>query len=424
MKYEAGADIPEDDKKRVDQGLEAATETFFKYLSYSDFHSQINTSHQDMSLSTGCIIIEEGDDIDEPLLKISSIPLAELYIEPTSMARPHTFFRKHSVKAQEIMLKFPEAQLSDKQRETIARNPSSDVDIIDGGQVFNFEDKTYHQIVMWDDAVIFHQSYEKSAPGVIYRWSKVSGETHGRGPVDMAMADIRTVNKVKEYLLKNAALTLTPPLLGVSDSIFNPHSARIAPGTIMAVSSTDNLKALDVGGDLRVGQFVIEDLQANIRKIMFADPLGDITDPVRSATENIIRNQDMIKKRGANFGRFKSEFMVPFVNRCTDILVKRGKIAPIKTDGREVALKTTSVMGNAEQQENIDNALVYLNSLQALPPEEQRIGANLEAIPSFLVKNLNLPEELARSADQIRTIKEELKQAMAQQQQQGGQPIE
>lgn len=414
MEYESGSDIPESDKKQADKQLQDATKTFFKYLSHSDFHSQAHVAHQDMALSTGCIMVEEGNDIDEPLLKITAIPLPELYIEPTSMAKPHTFFRKYKVKAQEIELKFPDAELTQKQKTTIANSPDADIDIIDGGQVFNFKDKTYHQVVIWDKDVIFHQPYGDSPPGVIYRWSKIAGETYGRGPVDMAMADIRTVNKVKEYLLKNAALTLTPPLLGVSDSIFNPHSARVAPGVIMAVGDVNSVKALEVGGDLRVGQFVIEDMQANIRKILFADPLGDITDPVRSATENVIRNQDMIKKRGANFGRFRTEFIVPFVARCTEILVKNGKIPKIKVDGREVSLKIASSMGNAEQQQNIDNVLVYLNSLQSLPPEEQRIGANLEAVPSFLVKNLNLPEGLARSEDDIKMIKQQLAQAAQQ----------
>lgn len=427
MDYEAGSDIPENEKKNINQKLEDATKTFFKYLSHSDFQSQANISHQDMAISTGCIMIEQGNDIDEPLLKFTAIPLPELYIEPTSLSRIHTFFRKHSIKAQEILIRYPEADISAKLQKIIDDSPTSDVDIIDGSQVFNFKDKTYHQIVIWDDEVIFHQEYGESAPGVIYRWSKVSGETYGRGPVDMAMADIRTVNKVKEYTLKNAALILSPPLLGVSDGIFNPHAAVVHPGSILAVGKPDSLTPLQVGGDLRVGQFIIEDLQANIRKILFADPLGEITDPVRSATENVIRNQDMIKKRGANFGRLRSEFQFPLVARVTEILVNAGKIPEMRIDGREITLKMASPLGNEEKSRNIDNVLMYMNALQGMPPEEQRIGANLESVPAFLVENLDLPEGLARSEEEIKTIKDQLAQAaqqQAEQAQQGGQNVQ
>jgi len=106
MDFEAGSDIPDDEKKGINKALEDATKTFFKYMSHSDFQSQVNVSHQDMAISTGCLMIEEGNNLDEPLLKFTAIPLPELYIEPTSMARIHTFFRKHMIKAQEVLLKF------------------------------------------------------------------------------------------------------------------------------------------------------------------------------------------------------------------------------------------------------------------------------------------------------------------------------
>ncbi len=404
MKYEAGIDIPEEQVKEVNEKLEQASETFFKHIAHSDFLSQVFLSHQDMAVSTGCLMVEEGDDITEPLLKFTAIPLPELMIEPTTMSRVHTFFREYSVKAEEIPLKYPEAKFSNTLQRKIDKNPTTEITVCDGSQIFNFKDKTYHQVVMIEKEVIFHQSYGENAPGIIYRWSKIANETYGRGPVDMAMADIRTVNKVKEYILKNAALTLSPPLLASSDGVFNPHTARVHPGTIMPVTSTDRppLVPMQVGGDLRMGAFVLEDLQNNIRKMLFADPLGDVSDPVRSATENIIRQQEMLKKRGANFGRLTSEFIFPLVARVTDILARNGKIPQIKVDGKEVTLKMQSPISSVQQQENIDNVLLYLNALQSLPENVQLLGASLESVPGYLQENLNLPEKLARSEQQIK----------------------
>ena len=425
MKYEAGTDIPDNEKKKVNTLLEEATKVFFKHLSLSDYSSQSNISHQDMAISTGALMIEEGDDIQEPLLKFTAIPLSELYIEPTSMPRIHTFFRQYSIKAQEIELKFPDAEISDKLRKLITDGPTTDVEIIDGSQVFNFKDKTYHQVVIWEDEVIFHQSYGESPVGVVYRFSKVAGESYGRGPADLAMADIRTVNKVKEYLLKNAALTLSPPLMGSTDGVFNPHTAKVHPGAVMAVADTGTppLIPLQVGGDLRVGQFVIEDLQQNIRKIFFADPLGEVTDPVRSATENLIRQQEMLKKRGANFGRLQSEYVFPMVKRCTDILAKNGKIPAIKVDGREVTLKMSSPLSVVQKNEDVDNLFVFLNAMQSLPENVQLLGASLESVPQFLQEALGLPEKLARTPEQIEAAQKQLMEAAQQQQQQGGQPL-
>lgn len=410
MKYQAGADIPKEEQKKVNELLEDQTDIFFKYLNLSDFQSQIFTSHQDMSISTGCLLIEEGNDLDEPLIKFTAIPLAELYLEPTSMAKVHTFFRKHSIKAQELESKFPEAKISKELRQKIDKEPTSDLEIVDGSQVFNFKDKTYHQIVMWKDEIIFHQSYGDSPPGIIYRWSKVANETYGRGPADMAMADIRTVNKVKEFTLKQAALDISPPMMGVSDGVFNPHNVVVHPGTIMAVASLANgppLAAVDFGGRLDLGAFVIQDLQENIRKAFLADPLGDVNDPVQSATFNLIKQQEIVKKRGANLGRLRSEFIEPVVTRVTQILVKSGKLSEgVTVDGRKVTMKMDSPLASAEAQENVSNMSLYLNLVNQLPEDIAILGAPLEAVPNFLQKNLNLPEEMSRSKEDIDKAKQ------------------
>lgn len=424
MKYEAGSDIPEEDKKNINKELEKATDAFFKHMSHSDFPSQVNVSHQDMAISTGCLMVEQGNDIDEPLLKFTAIPLSELYIEPTSLARIHTFWREYDVKAQEILIKFPEADIPSKLKKIIEKSPMADVKIVDGSQVFNFKTKTYHQVVMWENEILFTQSYGTSAPGIIYRWSKVAGESYGRGPADMAMSDIRSLNKVKEYMLMGAALTLMPPMMGVSDTIFNPHTASLTPGSIIAVSSVDKapLKTIEMGGDLRLAQFEVEEMKNNIRKLFFADPLGDITDPVRSATENIIRQQEMLKKRGANLGRLKSEFIFPLVERVTHILSDAGKIPPIKMDGREVTLKMSSPLASMEQTENIDNVVVFLNIMQNLPEQVQLLGASLESVPSYLQENLNLPEEFARSKEQIEAAQQTIIESAQNELAQGGPP--
>jgi hypothetical protein len=129
----------------------------------------------------------------------------------------------------------------------------------------------------------------------------------------------------------------------------------------------------------------------------------------------------MLEKRGANFGRLRSEVIFPLVDRITQILVDAGKIAPIKVDGRDVTLKMESPLASAEQQTNIDNVLLYMNAMQSLPEQVQLLGASLESVPGFLVENLNLPEKLARSEEQIKQgQKMLLEQAQAQTEQGGG----
>jgi hypothetical protein len=284
----------------------------------------------------------------------------------------------------------------------------------------NMETQETHQVVLWKDELLFTQPYTTS-PGIIYRWSVIPGETYGRGPVDSVIANARTANKVKEFELKAAALALAPPLLGVSDGIFNPHTARVEPGTVMPVSNIDSVRPLMTGADLNFSQIALADEREQINKIMHANPMGDLSDPVRSATEMVIREQEMLKDEGAQMARLVNEFLVPMVNRVLDILKQDGKIHPISVNGRQVSLKMQSPMAQIQSMEDVNKLMTWMGiigQIAQFSPEAAILGANVEMIPQWSQKQLGLPEKLARTEAEIKEGKAAL---MAQAQQQAQQ---
>ena len=106
--------------------------------------------------------------------------------------------------------------------------------------------------------------------------------------------------EAEEITLGNAALQMTGVFTGRSDGIFNPHTARIAPGSILPVASNDSsnpsLRPLPLSGNLGIADGMLEMMQNNIRKSLFSDPMGELSDPVRSATEQVMRNQEFLKQ--------------------------------------------------------------------------------------------------------------------------------
>lgn len=420
FKFEAGSDIPEDQKEEVNKELDKASEIFFRYFNQSNYHSKVQESHQDMSISTGALLIERGDERrNEPLIKFSCIPLPELYIEPTTLERIHSWWRKWEMVAQEIPLHYPSADIPAELQKVISDSPMSMVTIHDG-TLMNMETQETHQVVLWKDELLFTQPYTTS-PGIIYRWSVIPGETYGRGPVDSVIANARTANKVKEFELKAAALALAPPLLGVSDGIFNPHTARVEPGTVMPVSNIDSVRPLMTGADLNFSQIALADEREQINKIMHANPMGDLSDPVRSATEMVIREQEMLKDEGAQMARLVNEFLIPMVNRVLDILKQDGKIHPISVNGRQVSLKMQSPMAQIQSMEDVNKLMTWMGiigQIAQFSPEAAILGANVEMIPQWSQKQLGLPEKLARTEAEIKEGKAAL---MAQAQQQAQQ---
>lgn len=64
MILESGTDIPEEESEEADKFLEKATDTLFNHIRSSNFSSQIHETFLDLGISTGAIIVEDGDGIN------------------------------------------------------------------------------------------------------------------------------------------------------------------------------------------------------------------------------------------------------------------------------------------------------------------------------------------------------------------------
>ena len=406
-KLAAGSEIPEGDETRVDKELEKTTKTLFSHHHHSNFSTEITPGFSDLGVGTGAILIEAGE-FGQETFKFSNVPLAELNPEMPASGRIKNVWRNREVEARHIKETWPESVLPQQLEEMIKKNPFSKIKILNG-MLFNPKDGLYWQIVIHkgSDSVLFTQSF-KSQRLIVFRWHVTPGEVFGRGPIMQKLSTIRTCNKVKQFILENGAIQMAGMYTGVDDGIFNPHTARIAPGTILPVSSNatanPTLKALDRAGDLGLGGIILADEQASIREALFANPLGEVTDPVKSATEQMLRMQEALKQRGASFGRLKTELVEPLIAAEVDILGELGQIPDIKVDGKQVTINMTSPMAKAEDMEDFQNFQVWWGSIATLPPEIVAGSVKVEDIPKYTQEKLSVPSELIRSEDERATF--------------------
>lgn len=411
MNFVAGTDTPKEDRDKINEQLEEATNIFFNHLDESDYSNQSTESDQDLAISTGAMFFEEGNLLEgEPLFKFTSIPLAQLYLESGDGAK-NTGWREHDIEARNVPIMWPDGDYGKDLESKISKTPDEKVRIINGVLKADGE---WHQIIIYEPSkqLIFTQSF-KTSPLIVYRTNVIPGESYGRGPVLDVLPDIRTANKVKEYILKNGALQMTGVYTSVSDGTWNPHTVRIAPGAIIPVGSNSNanpsMKPLDLSGNLQVGDIILSDLQSNINNALFSNPLGDIQDPVRSATEQMLRTQEMLRSSGASFGRLNTEKIKPIIERGVEILASVGRLPPIKVDGREVSIRMSSPLAKAEDQEEFSSFQVWFSQMQQLPPEVLALGARIENIPLWTAEKLGLPvSDLVRSQDEIRSASQKI----------------
>ena len=271
-------------------------------------------------------------------------------------------------------------------------------------------------IIIWEKKhVLFSQEF-KARRMIAFRWSLTPGEAYGRGPAIKKLPDIRTANKIVELTLGNAALQMSGVYTGRADGIFNPHTARISPGSILPVSSNDNanptLRPMTPSGNLGLADGLLREMQDGIRKAFFADPLGDLSDPVRSATENIIRNQEFLKNSGASIGRLKSELIEPLVAAVVDIMIERGKMPEIAVDGKDVTIKQTSPLAKAEDQEKFQNTQLWLSSMaEFVPKEVMALKVKVEDLPREFQQQLGTNPDLIRSDAETEGVAQTVQQA-------------
>ena len=414
----SGSEIPEEDKQQVDKLLAEATEKMFANLNHSNFDTEITPSFKDLSIGTGAILIEEAEFGSSSAFKFTNVPLAELKLEPSGNP-----WREQKVAAAKIPQTWPEADIPTELQKILDKDPNKEVNILNG-MVRNQENKTWIQVVIWKKQAIFSQEF-KTQRLIVFRWSVTPGETYGRGPAIHKLPDIRTANKIVELTLGNAALQMSGLYTGRSDGIFNPHTVRIAPGSIIPVGSNDSsnptLSPLTPSGNLGIAEGTLEMMQNNIRKAFFSDPLGELTDPVRSATENIIRNQEFLKQSGASIGRLKTELIEPLVSAMVDILKELGQFPEINVNGQEVTIKQVSPLAQSENIEQFQNTQLWMATMAGfLPPEVIAAKVKVEELPSKFQQQLAVDPDLVRTKEETKELAQQVQSAAAQRIQQGG----
>ena len=395
-----GSEIPKEEHEQVQPILDNVTKIIFDHINHSNFATQAHESFLDLAVSTGVLALEESEG-KSSALEFHSAPLAEIYPEAGPWGSIETVWREHKVPARHIDRLWPGAELSESLKKKASDNPDEKVTLIEG-TIYLPKRGYWHQCVLEEASkeYIFGQDYEVS-PWIVFREYVVPGETLGRGRIMQVLPDIKTANKVVEYVLKNAALAISGVYTAADDGVINPYNIRLTPGAIIPVGSNDRanptLQPLGRSGDIQFAALTLEDLRRRINKALFAAPFGEVDSPVRSATEMAIRNQELVQDSGSAFGRMQTEFVEKIIRRAVSILKRAGKIPDIRVDGKEVTIKHTSPLARAQDQNDLVAVNQYLEIVGQLGPQILGLGTKLEDLPAYIGKKIGIDADLLRT---------------------------
>jgi hypothetical protein len=417
-----GTNLTESQQQDISQQLDVVTNILFQYLNSSNFDLAINEAYYDLAVSTGFLQVHEGDDAKP--LKFEAVPLTQVYPEEGARGTLDTFWRDYiGVTNRNIELLWPDAVISEELRERINQAPDNKTDLIEG-TLFVPSDKegtpdTYRYVVIEpkSKSLIVDRQDLPSSVWVAFRWSKTPGELYGRGPVIKALPSAQTLNKIAEYELKQAEISLYPPFMAFETGVFSPYNFVVEPNVVIPVDpigATNEwpIKSLETNPNIQFGQMLVNDLRTQINNIMLGNPLGPVDAPVRTATEMQLRQQNLLEVASPAIGRLQAEELSPLIDRCLYILTKKGILPEIKINGKDVAIKYASPITQNQGEEDVQTFMTFYQQLASIyGPQLSLAIIDTTQLPFWMGQKLNADLSLIKKPDELQTILQNFSQA-------------
>jgi len=399
--------------------LDFITDAVFAAMQPSNFDVVAGEFYLDLIIGTAAMLILEGNDINP--FKFVAVPISEIALEEGPDSTIGAIFRKYSKPARTIPQMWPDMEMDDDFRKLLIEDPSKQVAISESTYYDDKDDVWRYSIILDklnnEPKLAVERKYETN-PWIISRWVKCAGETYGRGPVLNALPDAKTANMAKKLELQNASLAIAGVWMARNNGVMNGNAIRIQPGAVIPVMSTGgaqgaDLQRLDVGGDLNYSQIIQKDLQQSIKDAMFDRSIPD-QGAVRSATEWVVRSQELQEAIGSPFGRLHQEFIRPLFKRMLDILVSKGVIEEVPLNGGTVDVQIIGALAQAQAMKEVEAINNWGQmSIGLVGPEAFMATAKVENIPSVIGNLLGIDPNLIRSEEE----KQQLAQAADQVQQ-------
>lgn len=418
-RLEPGTEIPMARRSQAQQVLDMYNEKMFAVLKQSNFDIAMGEFLLDLSVGTAVMLVQRGDAVNP----INFIPVPQYLVsfEEGANGQVDNVYRKMRIKGESIQQQWKDAKIDPDLQKRISDKPTEEVDLVEA-TIYNYDTGDFGYYVV-DEKSKTELVYRKmkSSPWVVSRYMKVAGEIYGRGPVLTALPDIKTLNKTKELLLKNASLAITGVYTAADDGVLNPSTIKITPGAIIPVARNggpqgEALKPLPRAGDFNISQLIINDLVQSIKRTLLDESLPPDNMSARSATEVVERMKELAQNLGSAFGRLINETMIPLVTKILEVMDEDGMIdLPLKVNGLEIKVSPVSPLAMAQNMDEVNSIIQFMQIAQGMGPEAQ-MSIKAGAAIDYIADKLGVPASVRANAEERKMMMDQMAQAAQQMQ--------
>ena len=254
------------------------------------------------------------------------------------------------------------------------------------------------------------------------RWTKPPEEVYGMGPGELALPDVRTLNKAKELGLEDFALKIRPPTLAAHGSVIG-GTIRLRPGAVTAVRTNgrrvdDMITPYLTGSNPEVTAIKEEELRRSIRQAYFVDQILamlEVDKPQMTAFEFAKKLELLNRILGPVYGRLNSEFLIPMNERHFNLMFRQGAFSDPPDvifeddteDGQLVDVEFDSPLARAQKSGEVEALTLALDDLKAVaeikPAAVDILNEDKAARLIFDVRGV--PATVTNSEDEITEIR-------------------
>lgn len=399
--------------------LDSYMRRLFTYIHASNFDVTINECYYDLSIGTSALVINQIND-DMPFL-CTSIPSDKLAIEEAVNGNIESWFRTwQNLKINELQTRWPHITITPNLLAMIAADPDAMVrNIYEGTAYFPTQPKKYLYAVWADNDLLYHQWLE-SSPGVVWRWKKCNNETWGRGPVMEALPSIISLNELARIELASANLNVFRPYMAFSDAVFNPHTFKLEPFSIIPIAPIGSngqvpLIPLPNSASPEFAQFTMADLRMQIKKLLFAEePQDSKSVQPQTAYELAMKQSTLAERIGPIFSRMQQEFLWPVIKRFAYILNNMGLLPYPQIGDIPIVFRYKSPLALAKGRAEAERFIQWLQIMQGtMGPEAAQIYVNPNTTPYMLAAMMQVDERFLNKPEKVKEVAQRMQDKMS-----------
>lgn len=419
--------IPEAEAKNWEEYKKIAKESIHKALEVSNFHEVIEDVLTDNLIAEGALALYEGEP--ECPFVFEAVDWDSFFTEEDYEGRPQTVFVRSEMTLDKIKYKWRKAKLP-KELEEQSETSDKLYEVVACYLYDIWRDNYTYQVWLTENEVLLWEKKSvPTSPLIVFRVNKRMRSSIGYGPVQDVLPDIQTSNCVQELILKNAAFAVSGLWQMEDSGVVNVNNTVLRPGAIIPKEvGTKGLEPLEVNRNFDVSQFILTDQQNKIEKKIMGNPLPQIKDGVRSASEYMYRQKEqndreipaalkvsysqnaLIKRMYAILTspqmRVSPYFLEPFMYSV------EGRVTPVK-----VKIKAANPLIKLQTEADADNSLnAYVSAKQVFGDMADCMVKRIDYCHDFMMDKGFDPkflEELSNAKENFKHLQERQEELVA-----------